>query len=218
MINPMDIDLLDFLNRWYGAPTQAVTPLPPACHWLPAPLRAWYEASSQWDRPLMTIKEMNAPEEIASLDKKAIFMTDPGDAIWAFDVEDPSIVWEGQMHEGWTQSAERLPEFLVHNALNEAAFNAAVRRSWDQVEVSRLEEILAPMTEVSFGGWLWPRPGHKIYLGEGLLADVGPAVADRAPWGDKPGFADVQIGSVDSDRLSYIDSIPNIDWIKAART
>jgi hypothetical protein len=161
---------------------------------------------------------MRAPESIVSLEGKAIFMADAGDAIWAFDVDDPSRVYEGQLHEGWMESSERLSEFLIHNALNDAAFNAISRRACEQVEEAHLDQILAPMTEVSFGGWQWPRPGHRIFLGDGLLADVGPAMEDRAPWGNKPGFVEVQIGSNNPALLSYMDEMPGIDWFKSGRS
>jgi hypothetical protein len=165
----------------------------------------------------MTLKRMRAPEKIAAAEGKAIFMTDAGDAIWAFDVDNPSKVYEGELHEGWLESAELLPEFLIHNALNEAAFNAASRRSCEQVAEEHLDEILAPMTEVDFAGWRWPRPGHKIFLGEGLIADVGPAMEDRAPWGNRIGFAEVQIGSLNSTLLAYVDALSDIEWFKSSR-
>ncbi|MGW2883427.1 hypothetical protein ACWDBP_46235 [Streptomyces sp. NPDC001233] len=218
MIDPKSIDLPSFLSSWYGPPSRPATPLPDTCSWLPAPLREWYEVSSQWTTPLTTLKRMRTPENIVALEDKAIFMADAGDAIWAFDVDTPSRVYEGQIHGGWTESTEDLPEFLIHNALHEAAFNATSRRACEQVEEERLDEILAPMTEVSFSGWQWPRPGHRIFLGDGLIADVGPAMEDHAPWGNKPGFTEVQIGSNNPALLSYVDEMSGIDWFKSGRS
>lgn len=218
MIDPMSIDLPSFLSSWYGPPSQPATPLSDRCSWLPTPLKEWFGISSQWTTPLMTLKIMHAPESIVALEGKAIFMADAGDAIWAFGVDSPSRVYEGQLHEGWIESNEKLSEFLVHNALNEAAFNATSRRACEQVEEVHLDQILAPMTEVSFGGWQWPRPGHRVFLGDGLVADVGPAMEDHAPWGNKPGFAEVQIGSSNPELLSYLDEMPGIDWFKSGHS
>jgi hypothetical protein len=218
MIDPMSIDLPSFLDRWYGPPAKPASPLSDTCSWLPEPLREWYELSSQWTVPLMTLKRMRAPEMITVMDDKALFMADAGDAIWAFDTRDPSKVYEGQLHEEWKESAEHLSEFLIHNALNEAAYNATARRACEAVEEARLEEILSPLTEVSFGGWKWPRPGHRIYHSEGLVADVGPAMQDHAPWGNRPGFAEVQIGSNNPALLSYVDEISGINWFRSGRS
>ncbi|GAA4119381.1 hypothetical protein GCM10022284_75100 [Streptomyces hundungensis] len=218
MINPMSIDLPGFLGDWYGPPCRPVAPLPESCSWLPAPLRGWHEVSSQWLAPLMTIKRMLAPESIVALEGKAIFMADAGDAIWSFDVDCPSRIYEGRLHEGWTRSSENLTEFLIHNALHEAAFNAKSKRACEQVELVHLDRILAPMSEVSFGGWGWPRPGHKIFLGDGLIADVGPAMEDRAPWGNKDGFVEVQLGGNEPDRISYVDQISDIHWFRSGQS
>ncbi|MFJ6390132.1 hypothetical protein ACIQJT_21285 [Streptomyces sp. NPDC091972] len=158
---------------------------------------------------------MRKPENIAVQEGRAIFMADAGDAIWSFDANDPSKVYEGQLHERWTESAENLSEFLIHNAMNEAAFNAKFGRSCEQVEESHLDQIIAPLTEVSFGGWQWPRPGHRIFMGVGLIADVGPAMEDHAPWGNRPGFVEIQIGSNDPDLLCYVDKMRGIDWFKS---
>jgi hypothetical protein len=38
---------------------------------------------------------------------------------------------------------------------------------------------------------------------------------DHAPWGNKPGFMEVQIGSNAPALLSYVDEIPGIDWFKS---
>src|SRR4051812_6794963 len=218
MIDPMSIDLPDFLSGWYGPPSRPAAHLSNTCSWLPSSLRAWHELSSQWTTPLTTIKKMVTPESIAPLEDRAVFMKDAGDAIWAFDINDPSTVYEGQLLEGWTPSVENLSEFLIHNALNEAAFNAISRRAHEQVDEAFLDEVLDPMTEVSFGGWQWPRPGHRIFLGDGLVADIGPAMEDHAPWGNKPGFSEVQIGSNDPALLSYVDQIQGVDWFKSGQS
>ncbi|GGQ88612.1 MULTISPECIES: hypothetical protein [Streptomyces] len=215
MIDPMQIDLPAFLRNWHGPSDAPVTPLASSYSWLPAPLREWYELSSRWSTPLITLKEMFTPDQIQPERGRAIFMQDYGDQAWAFEVNEPSVVLEGQPDGSWKRSAESLPEFLVHNAIHESAYNTPFWRACNDVPDSRLPEILATLQEVSFGGWLWPRPGHKIFLGEGLIANVGPAMEDRAPWGNVPGYWEVQIGAIDAIRLDYLDGMHDIRWMRS---
>ncbi|MFC1432487.1 hypothetical protein ACEZDB_17700 [Streptacidiphilus sp. N1-3] len=216
MIDPMSIDLPRFLTGWYGSPDLPAHRPIDIHSWLPEPLKDWYELSSQWTRPLMSIKRMRRPEEIALKDGKAVFMEDPGDQFWAFDPSSPMDVYEGELYEQPEKVAEQFPEFLIHNALNEAAYTGASRRACDQVEESRLLEILAPMTEVAFSGWRWPRPGHRIFVADCLVADVGPALEDHSPWGNRAGYANVQIGCSDPASLLYLDELHGLSWIQSA--
>lgn len=214
MIHPDAINLPDFLCDWYGLPIMAAQPLPANCSWLPGPLREWHALSSQWDAPLVTVKRMIAPEEIQAEGRFATFMEDQGGQIWAFDTENPMVVYEGQYREGWRKAKERLPEFLIHNALHEAAHSAEHWRSSGGFEDAHLSAVLAPMAEVAFGGWGWPGPGHRVFLGEGLVADVGPAMEESAPWGERSGYVEIQIGAKSPELLEYLDEIADIEWFR----
>ncbi|MFF4551205.1 hypothetical protein [Streptomyces sp. NPDC001435] len=212
MIDPSSIELHQFITKWYGPPDRRFT-TPAAKHpQLPAPLQSWFEIEAQWSTPLVRLKRLFSTEEIKVRDGKAIFMTDPGTAIWAFDPASPMDVYEGELYGEWVKLGENLSEFLVHNAMNEAAHNAPNRRSCELVDNQQLADIVAPMTEVAFAGWQWPRPGHCIFLSETLIADIGPAMEDQAPWGNRPGYSEVQVGAISASALAYLDEIPGIDW------
>ncbi|MBB4929433.1 hypothetical protein F4561_000253 [Lipingzhangella halophila] len=213
----MSIDLPRFLASWYGLSDAPPKPLSGNYSWLPEALKEWYELSSQWTAPIMTMKRMHAPEEIAVECGKAIFMTGSGDEVWAFDPDSTLDVYEGQIYGEWEQVAELFPEFLVHNALNEAAYNAISRISCDDVEENQLEEILAPMEEVGFGGWRWPRPGHRVFMSKELVADVGPAIEDQEPWEGRAGHFEVQIGSNNPMLTAYFDQIRGINWFRSGQ-
>ncbi|MEU6381536.1 hypothetical protein [Streptomyces sp. NPDC046909] len=215
MIDPIQIDLPTFIRDWHGPSSMPVTPLPSKFSWLPSPLKEWYELSSQWSDRLITIKEFLAPDQIEIEHGKAIFMEDYGDQSWAFDVNNPSIVLEGQSDGSWKRSTETLSEFLIHNIMHDSAHNAPFQRACNNVPDSYLPDILTAMQEVTFGGWLWPRPGHQIFLSDGIIADIGPAMDDEAPWGDKPGYFEVQIGATTSRRLDYLDEMHAIRWIRS---
>ncbi|MET8454746.1 hypothetical protein [Streptomyces sp. NPDC005209] len=212
MIDPSSIELRQFLTAWYGPPSRQGMPASKEYQTLPAPLRAWHELAAQWSRPLVRNKKLLTPAEILIKDSKAIFMTDPGDAIWGFDPESPNTVYEGRLYGKWVRLTESLTEFLVHNAMNEAAYNAPHAKSSESVKNEHIAQIVSPMTEVAFGGWHWPRPGHRIFVSETLIADIGPAMEDQEPWGDMPGYSEVQIGATNPTALSYLSEIPETDW------
>ncbi|WP_377271640.1 hypothetical protein [Peterkaempfera sp. SMS 1(5)a] len=214
MIDPATIDLNRFWSYWHGQPTDSPTPLPDSCAWLPKPLREWHENSSQWDANLTAIKSMTPPQDISIVDRKATFMSEDGGGIWAFSADDPSIVLEGKLYGEWMESAESLSEFLIHNALQETAFTATHWRFCDEVPDAILPRVLAPMEEVSFSGWNWPHPGFRIFLGEGLVADVGPSTGRQTPWAERLGYSEVQIGATTCEALAYLDDLSNISWVK----
>ncbi|MFF8947000.1 hypothetical protein ACF1A5_33030 [Streptomyces sp. NPDC014864] len=212
MIDPSSIELDQFLTTWYGPPSRKEAVAPEQYRGLPSPLQAWHTLAARWSRPLIRNKKLLAPNEITTKDGKVLFMVDPGDAIWGFDPESPTTVYEGRLYGEWVPLSESFTEFLIHNAMNEATHAAPHTKSCESVKNEHIARIVAPMTEVNFGGWYWPRPGHRIFVGEGLIADIGPAMEDQEPWGDKPGYSEVQIGATTASNLSYLDDIPETDW------
>ncbi|MGV4982551.1 hypothetical protein ACVB8X_05015 [Streptomyces sp. NRAIS4] len=212
MITPSSIELSQFLTTWYGPPDRPGAPAAKEYQQLPEPLRAWHSLAAQWSIQLVRNKKLLTSDEVIIKDGKSVFMTDPGDTIWAFDPESPTSVYEGRLHGDWVRLPESLTEFLIHNAMNEAADNAPYTKSCESVKDEHIAKIVEPMSEVAFGGWLWPRPGHRIFVSESLIADIGPAMEDRAPWGNKPGYSEVQVGATTLSALSYLDELGEIDW------
>jgi hypothetical protein len=212
MVNPSSIDLLQFLTIWYGAPDQQSATESETNENLPLPLLKWHRLAKRWSKPLVRNKKLLTAAEFTIKNDKYVFMAEPGDAIWGFDPGDPEIVYEGRIHGEWVRLTENLTEFLIHNAMNEAAYNAPYTQSCDYVSDKHIARIVEPMTEVAFGGWHWPRPGHRIFTSESLIADIGPAMDDQEPWGNKPGFSEVQIGSITPSALHYLQDIPSTDW------
>jgi hypothetical protein len=212
MIDPSSIELSNFLTTWYGPPNRQVVTMPEQYKNLPSPLQNWHALAARWTVPLVRNKKLLSPEEMITKNGKIIFMADPGDAIWGFDPENPATVYEGRLYGDWIQLRESLTDFLIHNAVNEAAYNAPYTKSCECVNNDHLAQILAPMTEVAFEGWYWPRTGHRIFASESLIADVGPAMEDVEPWGNKPGFSEVQVGAIAASSLEYLVAIPGTEW------
>ncbi|MGW0486319.1 hypothetical protein [Nonomuraea sp. NPDC003214] len=146
----------------------------------------------------------------------AVFMEDHGDHEWAFTVNPPHEVLQREPDQPWEELTESLREFLIHNAVHEAAYGSNFWRSCAQVAHSKLPEILAPVQKISFKEWSWPRPRQQIFMGDGLVANIGPAMEDHAPWGNRAGYAEVQVGATGPAHLEYLDAIQGIQWMKPA--
>ncbi|MFG3120803.1 hypothetical protein ACGFYO_02225 [Streptomyces sp. NPDC048201] len=212
MINPSSINLSEFLTTWYGAPSEGHEEATSDHPMLPQPLQDWHAIAAKWPVPLVRNKKLVTSGEVIIKDDKAIFMTDPGDAVWAFDPVNPNIIYEGSLYGEWTQLDETLTSFLLHNAINEAAYGAPYTRSCEVVPDKLISVIVAPMTEIDFPKWNWPRPGHRTYMSETLIANIGPAMEDEEPWGDKNGYSEVQVGATHASALNYLDEISEISW------
>jgi hypothetical protein len=218
VINPHDIELRRFLSDWIGAPTSRRRRLSEDCAWLPEPLREWHELASEWTVPVIHLKQMCPPERIASDGHYATFMEDPtGDWFWSFSIPHPDSVYDRELHESWQLNAEPLSEFLIHNVINEVVENASRYRVCDHVPLESLEEVVQPMREVAFGGWRWPVPGTRIFMGDSVVAEVAPALDARKPWGPVPGHVSVRVVARRSPALSYLDNIDGLMWIRNSR-
>ncbi|MCX5338237.1 MULTISPECIES: hypothetical protein [unclassified Streptomyces] len=211
MIDPRGINLSEFITKWYGPPDNGKRHTEGYSH-IPTPLAEWHDLAAQWSIDLVTLKKFTPLAEITVRDGKAVFASDPSDAIWAFDPVSPMDVFEGRLYGEWVKLTERLPEFLAHNLLGETAYNAPNVRFCDSVQNGRISEVLAPMTEVSFGGWNWPGPDYRIFLGDGIIAEVGPALKDGAALTDISGHSEVHVGAISESALSYLSEIPGTDW------
>lgn len=215
MINPESVSISSFLTSWYGPPISPISPVSPASNWLPEPLKEWYRLSSQWGHSLTATRRIRNPDQIIIDDTMAIFMEDAtGDWRWAFDTEHPDSVYDAELGEKWEQVAEGLAELLIHNALSEATYNATSWRECGQVPEEHLPSILRPMTEIAFGGWRWPKPGGRIYMSESLIAEVLPAMKLGAPWKARSGYAEVRVASPHPGKLSFVDEIQGLEWIR----
>lgn len=128
VVDPATIDIHDFLVRWRGSPDTAPCRVEPEFRWFAQPFLDWFEFESQWTRRLQFGNNLHRPEQIVATGKAVVFMTDPtADWLWAFGLDDADIVYERELCDGWTEVAEGMPEFLVHNELSEAVYGGAVR-------------------------------------------------------------------------------------------
>lgn len=215
MIDPASIDLPRFMAAWRAEPDAPASELPAEYRWLPQPLKDWYELTSRWTSPYTQLKQMRAPQEIKATGKAVEFMTDPnGDWIWAFDLDEPHIVYDRELYEPWTRTSEDLPEFMVHHALNEAFWIAEVNQH-AHVPDELLPAALEGLTEVGFGGWQWPGPGVRVFLGEHSVAEVTPLNQSTLRQQAGPWLFEVQIASSEPGGLDHLDALADVRWFKS---
>ncbi|MFE0627992.1 hypothetical protein ACFW3D_13615 [Streptomyces sp. NPDC058864] len=127
-------------------------------------------------------------------------------------MEDPDVVYEREVDEEWERSAESLSEVLIHNALLEVVWTAPYRQ-WSTMADDTLLEVLAPMTEVTFGGWRWyNNPFCRIFMSDTLIATVDPIRDLRNQEFDQPGYTDAQVAATNPTHLAYLDEVPQLGW------
>ncbi|MGK5683627.1 hypothetical protein [Actinoplanes sp. URMC 104] len=210
MIDPSSIRTDEFLLQWYGAGDAGQFRMPVAGQWLPAPLRHWYELTAGLAEPRGRVKRFLAPEDIRAEDGKAVFVTDAtGDWRWAFDVEEPGVVYDGELYEQWHRNEEDLEQFLTHHAVQEAVHGAR-RLYWHtHVPESLVPAVVDGLEQIGFPQWRWPaEDDYRYFLGDLIVAEVVP---DFGP----PGHYQVHVASPDPHRLSYLDQLGAIDWQRA---
>ncbi|MFB9573115.1 hypothetical protein [Streptomyces yanii] len=214
MIDPKDINLPDFLANWYGPPVSVNQPQVGDAR-LPDPLREWYGLAHRWKKIQSASHHVYDPQQIRVTGGKCEFMADStGDWFWAFDPGGSNSVYEAELRGEWKLIPESFSVFLVHLTIVQVAASASFGRLCSQVPDELLLKILEPMEEVGFGGWNWPRPGHRIFMSEELIADVGPAMDFRAPWRNRSGFSSVSVSGMSSGNLDYLDCIPSVKWLR----
>jgi len=214
VIAPFNISLPSFLARWYAAPDVSVWQLPGDLAWIPDALKDWYRLAYRWKEFRSSHNQIHKPQQIRERGGRIEFASDPtGDWFWAFDAEDSSSVYEAELRGEWRKIPESLSEFLVHVTLRQAVVSGSFARTCSQVPNEVLPKILTEVEEIDFGGWGWPRPGHRMFMSEALIADVGPAMDFRAPQGNREGFSSVRVSGISPEDLGYLDGVTSVKWL-----
>lgn len=206
MIDPSMIRIDEFLFRWYGANNSRDFYMPTAGQWLPGPLRHWYEVTSRLVETRRRGKHMLRPEKIQVKDGKAIFLIDAtGDWRWSFDVEEPDVVYDGELYEEWRRNEENLEQFLTHHAFQEVICGAR-RLYWNtHVHEDLLPCVLTGLEQIDFPRWRWPAEDYRYFMGDMIIAEIVP---DFGP----PGHYQVSVASPENRRLAYLDRVDGIEW------
>jgi len=159
-----------FLTAWFGPPSRDVPES--AAGDLPAALARWHRQAGRWDPPVMRQNHVPAGRE---MDGDMLLVGIETQSVWLWGVPDSGgnpLVWERENKPGagWTETGERLDEFLWHFTLVEAVFGG--RLGLGAIDVSRADvaRFTTAWTALPMKPWRWPGPDQALWTRDGLLA------------------------------------------------
>jgi hypothetical protein len=136
-------------------------------------------------------------------------------AVWLWGVHDGGgnpLVWERENEPGaaWTQTGERLDEFLWHFTLVEAVFGGRFGLAVIDVSPAGLARLTSEWTAVHVKPWRWPGPAQALWTWDGLLAWT--MVNDRpgSPVTDSSTYS-ILVGARSNQDLIHVDDA-GIAW------
>jgi hypothetical protein len=111
-------------------------------------------------------REMDGDMLLVGVETQAVWLwgaPDGGDNPW---------VWERENEPGagWTQTGERLDEFLWHFTVVEAVFGGSFGLGANDVGPAGLARFNREWTALAIKTWRWPGPGQALWTRDGLLA------------------------------------------------
>ena len=199
-----------FLTAWLGPPTRDVPES--AVSDLPAALAEWHRQASRWDSPVMRQNRVPARRE---MDGDMLLAGVENQAVWLWGVPDSGgnpLVWERENQPGadWTETGERLDEFLWHFTLIEAVFGGRFGLAANDVSPAALARFTSARTTLHVKPWRWPGPGQALWTWDGLLAWT--IVNDRpdSPVTDASTYS-IFVGARSNQDLIHVDDA-GIAW------
>lgn len=159
-----------FLTAWLGPPSRDAPE--PAAGDLPAALAQWHRQASRWDPPVIRQNRVPASRE---MDGDMLLVAVENQAVWLWGVrndDDNPLAWEreNQTGAGWTQTGERLDEFLWHFTLAEAVFGGRFGLGANDVSPAGLARFTRAWTALHVKSWRWPGPDQDLWTRDGSLA------------------------------------------------
>ncbi|MFK0202138.1 hypothetical protein [Streptomyces lavendulae] len=199
--------LLNFLRRWYGAPTSPDTRLGESSN-APRELVEWHEISAQWGGVIVSHNYAIPLSELkAEGGKVSFWVENQGAWVWAFDpTSDDLAVYEREPSDGltpWEKTGESLSEFLIHATVMEAILGAPARKIAQGVRIEWLNS--ERVHKIPFPAWNWPARNSCIYAGDSWLALVHAS-------DDAPTTSDVTLAARSPENLAWADNVPEIKW------
>lgn len=159
-----------FLTAWFGPPSGDAPES--AASDLPAALANWHRQAGRWDPPVMRQNRVPASRE---MDGEMLLAGVETQAVWLWGVPDGGdnpLVWERENEPGasWTQTGERLDEFLWHFTLVETVFGGRHGLGANDVSPAHLARFTSAWTALPVKPWRWPGPDQALWTQDGLLA------------------------------------------------
>jgi hypothetical protein len=159
-----------FLTAWLGPPARDAPKS--AGRDLPAALAEWQRQAGRWDSPVMHQNHVPARRQ---MDGEMLLVGVENQGVWLWGVRDGGdnpLVWERENKPAadWTQTGERLDEFLWHFTLVDAVFGTRFGLAANDVSSTGLAQLASAWSPVNVKPWRWPCPRHILWAWDGLLA------------------------------------------------
>lgn len=164
-----------FLTAWFGPPSRDVpesTTRFLAAAYFPASLAAWHRQVARWASPVMRQNYVPTRRELRG---DMLLVGVESQEVWLWGVQhdsDNPPVWERHNEPGarWTQTGERLDEFLWHFTLVDAVFGTRFGLSAIDVSPADVARFTSTWTPLNAQPWRWPGPNQTLWTQDGLLA------------------------------------------------
>jgi hypothetical protein len=209
---PDEIDLESFLGSWYGPPDRPIVPVGSNFDWVPGPLKSWYELSSKWGVALTSTKRFLPLSRLEREGDKYIFLGDQGDWAWAFEPGRPTIVYGAEGKGPWRVVPGDFSEFLLHNAVSEAIWSAAVVQWSSDITEDQLREALSTFSAIEFAEWSWPTPGTKLYMNSEAIASAQKVLESNVSPDAIRWHCALTIGGKSKHSIAHLDTIEGVEW------
>jgi hypothetical protein len=159
-----------FLTAWLGPPSRDAPAS--AASDLPAALARWHRQAGRWDVPVMRQNRVPARRQ---MDGDMLLVGVENQAVWLWGVMDGGgnpLVWERENEPGtgWTETGERLDEFLWHFTLIEAVFGGRFGLGANDVSPADHARFTSARTALHIRPWRWPGPDQALWTWDRLLA------------------------------------------------
>ncbi|MFD2010257.1 hypothetical protein [Streptomyces narbonensis] len=201
----MEIEMDSFLASWFGPAESSAKGIDPEFDWIPTGLKKWYEISSRWGIPVEGVKRLIPPSEISEEEGKFIFLMDQGGWAWAFDLAEPSFIFEAKDDDPWRRLDADWDEMLLWHSFSEAVKHAPFVQWSSNASTEAVNEALSKFRKVSFAGSMWPTAGWAFYIADGMIADAGPS-----KWA--PDSFSITVGAGSSESIAFLKSLAGIEW------
>jgi hypothetical protein len=141
-------------------------------------------------------------------------------AVWLWGVPDGGgnpLVWERENEPGagWTQTRERLDEFLWHFTLADAAFSGRFGLGANDVRPADLARFTSARTALDIKPWRWPGPDQALWTRDGLLAWTMVNDQPDSPVTEASTYS-IFVGARSNQDLTHIDDT-DIAWDQDSR-
>lgn len=204
-----------FLTAWLGPPARDAPE--PAVRDLPAALAQWHRHAARWDPPVMRHNRVPASREV---DGQMLLAGIENQGVWLWGVPDSGgnpPVWERENEPGacWTQTGERLDEFLWHYTLVDAVLGGRFGLGANDVSPATLARFTRSWTTLNVKPWRWPGPDQALWTRDNLLTWTTASKRPDSPVTEASTYS-IFVSARSNQDLTHLDDA-DITWDQDSR-